>query len=162
MYSFEDYRKSQEKPKMCVNKNTVYGYIYNNPQFSKFRKIVEHATMRGQLNDDQFHCTLFVPSDENLKHIPHEWFDKMDNGLAKQILAASTLNRKIDKDLVTSSPVSYYTTKNPRARMYITNISGKTRINECASVVGWNINMDNGMIHLVDNIITPTYNTYIN
>lgn len=161
MWSFVDRRKGPEAKKMCVDDKSIFGFIYNNPMFSKFRLIIERAEMEGQLNSSQANCTIFVPPDANLKHIHESFFQKIDSGTAKQILNASTLNRKIDKSLITSSPVAYYTTKDPKFKMYVTNISGKTRINNCATVIGYNGDFSNGMIHLVDNIIMPTEDKFM-
>lgn len=162
MYSFVDDRKSKEALKMCVPKGTVYAYIHDNHGFSKFNKVIMHAKMDGQLGDVEYDNTLLAVEDKYLKHIPDSWFDTMDDGLAKQILNASTLRRVIDKELLTSSPVSYFPTLNSWDQLYVTNISGRTRVNECASVVSWDHRFNNGIVHLLNNIIVPNDNTYLN
>jgi len=147
---------------MCVYENSIYSVLAKDTRFTKFKKVVDHAGAAGILMDRQFDGTLFPPSDNHLSHIPDVWFDRMDNGLAQQILQASIINRSIDKDLITSSPVSYFNTRNPQMLMYVTNISGKTRINECANIIEYDLQFDNGIIHILDNIIVPTDNTYLN
>lgn len=161
MSSFVDYQ-SDVDPKMCINKGSIYDFIYNNPKFSKFRKIVDTANRMGFLNEDQANCTIFIPSDDNLRHIPQSYFDTMDDGLARQILASSTIPKKLASDLLTSSPVCYYYTKNPAMRMYVTNISSRTRINNCATVIKYDIWCNNGIIHLVDNLIEPSQDHFMN
>ena len=160
MYSFTDYRGSESK--MCLNKGTIYDYISSNPSFSKFKTIVERAGMKGQLNELQANFTIMIPSDEHLNHIPVEYFNKMDDGLARQILKASSIIRILDKKIITSSPVSYYNTLNQEMRMYITNIGGKTRINNCCSIVNYDISLCNGMIHVVDNLVVPSDAHFMN
>jgi hypothetical protein len=160
MYSFTDYNGPTSK--MCVNKNTLYDYISSTPGFSKFKSIVDRAHMAAQLNECQANFTIMIPRDESLTGIPVEYFQKMDDGLARQILKASTLYRIIDKNILVSSPVSYYVTKNPEMRMYVTNIGGRTRINNCSTILLYNIALTNGMIHIVDNLVIPSEAHFMN
>lgn len=161
MYSFVDLANSHE-PQLCINKDSIYDFLHKNPHFSKFKQIVHRAKMEGQLNEIQANFTLFIPSDSSLQDIPQDFFDKMDDGLARQILKSSSLLRKIDKYLITSSPVAYYRTMDPTMRMYVTNISGRTQINNCVSVVKYDIVLNNGIIHLVDGLIVPSDDTFMN
>lgn len=171
MWSFPDYRmqektNSQTALMPCFLPGSLYAYFYSNPSFSKFRTIVDRAQMIGQLGGTQADFTILAPKDESLTHIPVEYFTKMDDGLAKQILNASIIHRSQNKKILTSSPVSYYATKNPEMRMYITNIGGKngivTRVNNCATVVEWDIECNNGLLHVVDNIIAPNMDHFMN
>lgn len=163
MVSFVDYRPAVgDEPKPCVEKNSIYHYLEANPQFSKFKRIVDKAGMLGFLSNSQANFTVFVPMDKYLTQIPEEFFKNMDIGLAKQIVKASCVDRKIDASLLVSNPVCYYNTKNPEMRLYITNIRNKTRINNCVSVVEYNVNLSNGMIHLIDGLIVPTFDTFMN
>jgi uncharacterized surface protein with fasciclin (FAS1) repeats len=86
----------------------------------------------------------------------------MDKGYAKEIINSALINRKIDYNLLTSSPVSYLYTRNPKMRMYVTNINETTRINDCVNVLEYNINRTNGLIHIVDGLILPSENTFMN
>lgn len=161
MSSFVDYQ-SDIDPKMCIRDGSIYDFISKNPQFRKFKKIVDTANRMGFLNEEQANCTVFIPSNEYLQHIPQSYFDTMDDGLARQILASSTIPKILAADLITSSPVCYYYTRNPAMRMYVTNISNRTKINNCATVVGYDIWCDNGIIHLIDNLIEPSQDHFMN
>lgn len=160
MYSFVDYTSDKE-PMPCMTEGSIFHFLYNNPKFSRFKQIIEKASMQGQLDSGQADLTIFIPTDDYIRHIPSQYFDDMDDGLAHQILNASTLNRRIGKDLLTSSPVSYFTTRNRRMRMYVTNISGKTQINNCVSVVKYDILLNNGIIHVIDGLIEPSNDTFM-
>lgn len=160
MYSFNDLRPDKP-PVQCLNTHSIMD-ILSQGLYKKFSKIVERARMNGQLNEKQANFTLFAVPDSFLTHVPEQYFNHMDIGTAKQILNSSLMNRVIDKELITSSPVSYYPSLNSRNRLYITNISGCTMINECSKVVGFNIAAGNGLIHHVDTLIRPTNNTFIN
>lgn len=161
MSSFVDYSTGKD-PEMCINKGSIYDYINRTPKFSRFQKIVDTAKRMGFLNDEQATCTVFIPSNDYLGHIPENFFDTMDDGLAREILAASTLPKIIAADLLTSSPVCYLYTKNPKMRMYVTNISSRTKLNNCATVVQYDIWCNNGIIHLIDNLIEPSQDHFMN
>jgi hypothetical protein len=160
MYDFQDYNSADSQ--MCINKNTIYDYINSTPGFSKFKTIVHKAHMEGQFNDPQANCTIMVPHDDSIRHIPEEYFRTMDDGVARQILKSSTMNRILDKKIIVSSPVAYYVTRNPKMRMYITNIGGKTRINNCCTILEYNMGLRNGMIHVVDNLVAPSEEHFMN
>ena len=160
MWNFQDLRGV--KPEIAPNPNSIYEFITCNKGFSKIKKIVENADLGGILNDIQANFTFIIPHDQSLKEYPEEFFEKMDKGFAKQIINSALINRKIDGDLLSSSPVSYIYTKNPKMRMYITNISGETRINNCVSVLKYNINLGNGLIHIIDGLIIPSEDTFMN
>jgi len=162
MYSFVDYRKSREAPKMCASKNTLMDYLIRNPKTSKFRKIVERAGLTGQMSAQDLDITLFIPSDDYLNE-PGEFYDNMDRGLASQIIAVSSLNNRISGCLIRSSPVSSFTVRDPynADQMYITNISNVTEINQCARVVEFDVELDNALVHLTDGLLLPNLSTFI-
>ena len=161
MSSFVDYR-SNKPPEMCITKGSLYDVINSNPKFSKFKKIVNTAGREGFLNGEQANCSLFIPSDDYLSHIPQSFFDKMDDGLARQILDCSTIPKILASDLITSSPVCYLYTKNPAMRMYVTNISSRTKINNCATIIQYDIWCNNGIIHVLDNLLEPSQDHFMN
>lgn len=170
MSYFNDLHGDKVQP--CMRKNSLYWFLFNNGEFSKFLRIVDRAKMIGQLNKIQADFTLFVPRDQDLKHIPEAFFEFMDDGLAKQIFNASCMNRRISGNLLVSSPVSYYATLNSEMRMYVTNIfsvsprdNGEgitTEINKCARVLKYDVLLDNGLIHIIDNIIVPNGDHFMN
>jgi hypothetical protein len=161
MTEFVDYR-SKVAPQICINSGSIYDLIHKHPQMTKFKLIVHRANMIGRLNDEQAQCTVFIPLDDFLKHIPDSYFQTMDDGLARQIVDASTLKVPIDGNLLISSPVAYYYTRNDKMRMYITNISRKTEVNKCATVIKFNIPCSNGIVHIVNNIVAPNEDTFMN
>jgi len=161
MYSFVDYR-SKTCPQIRVNKGSIYDLLISNPKFSRFAQIVERARMSAQLNESEANFTIFIPTNDYLSHLPEDFFQTMDDGLARQILKASSLDNKIDKDLLTSSPCSYFITKNPKMRLYVTNIDGVLRINNCLGIVKYDINLTNGMVHVVSGLIVPSEDHFMN
>lgn len=160
MYLFQDLRDTDCKHKKCTTPGSIMHYLYTGENFSKFLSLVDKAQMFGFLNSSQANVTLFVPENKYLEKYKN--IENMDVGTARQILASCTLVRRIDRDLVTSSPFSYFWTKNPKAHMYVLNINNETYINEQAKVVKFNINCTNGIIHIVDNLIKPSYCPFLN
>lgn len=162
MYSFVDYKNPTGVTTPCTIEGSIYDYISKRKDMCRIKSIIDKANMIGQLSDCEANFTLFIPTDNYLEHIPQEFFDNMDVGEAKQIIQSSMMWRSIDKKLISSSPVSYYITKNPQMRMYVTNIGGKTRINNCGMIKEFDIELNNGMIHITDMLIVPTNDTFMN
>ena len=86
----------------------------------------------------------------------------MDTGLARSIVASSTLPRKLGSDLLRSSPVAYYYTRHAPMRMYVTNISGVTSLNGCVNVTAFDKVLGNGIVHTIDGLIVPDENHFMN
>lgn len=136
-----------------VPDNTIAGIIYKTKDFSRFAKIVKISGFEGLLSDPQANITLFVPSDSylNKKYSP-DFFDKIDRGAAAKIVRFSTMNRMIDKKLLQSSPSSYYPTRDRSHGLFVTN-NYETILQGCTRVIHWNYKVDNGLIHVVDNLL---------
>ena len=160
MYSFVDYSSSDEK-KLYYPSDSISGIISSHPKMKKFWILVKKAKMNGQLAQPQANCTIFVPLDNELKQ--HDrFFELMDTGLAVRTLNASIMNRRIDKSILEASPVSYIQTRNPSARVYITNIDGVTKMNGNVQIEEFDIRASNGLIHTVNGLLTPSNDTFIN
>jgi len=160
MWSFQDLQGN--KPELLRNKGTIYDFLVSDGSFKKFLLIVDRARMTSQLDQIDANFTMMIPPDNFLQQIPEEYFAQMDDGLARQILKASSINRKIDSQLITSSPVSYYYTLNPKMRMYITNIGGVTQINNCAQITQYDVPMTNGLVHITNGLVIPSDAHFMN
>ena len=162
MYNFVQQLRNQGTMSICVEPGSIYGVLRSTPNFSKFLGIVDRARFASQLNSIQADFTVFVPTDDSLQDVPADFFKDMDIGLARQIVESCLMNRKIDKSLLTSSPVGYFMTLNPRMRMFVRNIGGKTILNDTATVISFDNDCTNGTIHVIDNLIIPTDQTFLN
>ena len=152
MYEFSE--NTPTNIKYCINRTTISGII-NNGSYNKFAKIVMRANMQDLLNDEQANFTLFAPKDKLIKHIPSDFIDNMDIGLARQVVLNSLLNRKINSDILSYSPASHYKNMNKNSN-YITNLCNTLTINGEVNIVDMDINASNGIIHNVDNLIFTT------
>ncbi len=125
------------------------------PDFSRFRYMLRLAKLDGLYNDIQADFTVFIPSDKALEHIPPGVFTNMDDATARHIILSSTLNRRITRDILEDSPASYFITRDPTNRLFITNISGRTYLNNDINVIHKDLEASNGIIHVIDALIIP-------
>jgi len=153
MFDIKDLRGDLPKKKIC--KNSLFGFIVNNINLKKFSYILKLAQLEDFYNDPQANFTLFVPTDNSLKHIPDSFFIDMDDSTARHIIKSSTLDRKIISELLEDSPASYFYTKDSANRLFITNMNSKTFINNNINIIQKNIELSNGIIHIIDNLIYP-------
>lgn len=163
MYDFSNYRRYYKVPcEKPLGVDTIFSYIYNTKNFTKFRKILEKTLLMDQLLECQANFTIFITPD-NMINLSMDYIENvMDGNEAKSIVNSCILPRQLDKYLLTSSPVSYYYTRNPKMRMYVTNLRGQTMINNQCKVIQFDIKLQNGIIHVVDNLIHETNDTFMN
>jgi uncharacterized surface protein with fasciclin (FAS1) repeats len=154
MYDFSDFR-SESKNKCEYPPETLMGIINSHSDFTIFSQILKKAKYDIKLSSQQSDFTIFVPSDSELKkkYTP-DFFNDIDVGLARQIVNASVLNRKIDQNLFQSSPVSTFPLLN-RSSLYVHTVSNITILKDHIKVIHWNHPANNGLIHVVDDILFP-------
>ena len=113
--------------------------------------------MDNILDNLQADFTLFIPSDTELKYrnIQEDFYVNMDQGTARHIVLSSLLDARIPSEILKDSPATYFITKDPPNRLFITNINEKTRINNLFNVIHYDIVCNNGIIHVVDGMINP-------
>jgi hypothetical protein len=153
MFTFNDIRGNL--PVKTYHKNSLMFLLDTHPNFTIFTYIVKLADMDIILDNIQANFTLFAPSDSDLKHIDKNVFLNMDTGSARNIVLSSLINNRIPSELLKNSPAMYLNTNSPQNRMFITNIDGITRINNQMRVIHFDIICNNGIIHVVDNLLKP-------
>ena len=153
MFSIPDLRGHLPKQKNCPN--SLMSTISNHPDFSKFHYMVKLGKLEGILNSPQADFTLFVPSDRAIAGLNEAVFMNMDDGVARHIIKSSMLNRRIPSELLEDSPASYFITKDPPNRLFITNMSGRTYINNDINIIHKDMITSNGIIHVIDKLIWP-------
>lgn len=136
-------------------RNSLWGMLQVNPDFSAFREIVRTAKMEGILDDPQTDLTIFVPSDSYLA-LPPGYLENMDLLTARKLVNFACLNRKISLRLVTAQPVIEFVTKLPANKMYVTTLNCATTLNERALLLYGDVQVDNGIIHVVDRLLVPS------
>jgi uncharacterized surface protein with fasciclin (FAS1) repeats len=160
-WDFVDLRNelySTSMPVGNVCKNTIAGMLINTPDLSIFAKIVERARMMDYLNDafDVQKHTMFVPSDQYLLKLhPKDYFNSIDIGVARSLVTFALMKGTITKRYFKGGPSSQFVTMNPVHKLFVTNISDDTILSKNTRVIHWNHMVDNGVIHVTDNLLDP-------
>lgn len=154
MYSIPDLR-SIGPVKQNILPSSILGIINSHPDFRKFKYILNLSGLSDRYADPQESFTLFVPSDATISKIPEEIFINMDSSVARNIVKTSTLKRRIPSELLEDSPASHFITTDPINKLFITNISGRTVLNECINIIHKDQPACNGIIHVVDGLLWP-------
>ena len=167
MSSFVDQRlKPGIEIPIVYNQNTIYGILKSSGKFEKLCKIIEKSHLFARMNDRQADFTLLAPPDDKLTGIKPELIDEMDRGTATDIIKSMSLIRRLDSNVLKSSPVAYYPTDNRVQQLYVTNLvkDGEivTRLNNRAKVIQFDVPCENGMIHVIDNLLVPDNEHYMN
>lgn len=156
MYDMVDLRKCINEPKK-YSKGSIMNIIDNNKDFTRFAYIIKLARLDGVLNDIQANFTVFVPSDKMINNISEGVFTNLDISNSRQIVLASILKHKITSELLSYNPSNYFITMNPTEKLFITNINNVTYISNKIKIIIKDIQATNGLIHVVDQLIWPTF-----
>ena len=142
-------------PKIIPCKGSITSIVHEHQDFSSFKYMLNVAKLESVYNDPQADFTVFVPSDKSLSSIDNNVFLNMDIAVARHIIKSSTLKRKITAAVLGDSPASWFHTQDPPNRLFITNMNGRTRINNNINVIHKNMYAKNGLIHVIDGFIWP-------
>ena len=141
-------------PRKTLRANTLSCIIANHPDFSSFRHMLSIAQLENIFDSLQANITVFIPSDQALKD-KGLLVTNMDGATARHVIMTSSLNRLITRDILEDNPVSYFLTKSPQNRLFITNINDRTYINNDINIIHKDMLCSNGIIHVIDSLIFP-------
>jgi uncharacterized surface protein with fasciclin (FAS1) repeats len=148
----------QPKETCRINVNTISGYIASKPNYTLFQYMIKLADMELKMGNEQFDATLLLVSDENLrKQFSDDFFINMDKHKAIHILNAHLLNHRIHKKTLMSQRLSKIYTKNLKTEIYFLNNQGKITINNMATLLQEDIDLQNGVIHIIDRLVGPVF-----
>jgi hypothetical protein len=155
MYEFSDLR-GQEIRK--YNANSISGYIMSKPEFSLFALILEKSGLSSFYDNIQEDATLFIVSDANLEEY-RDRIRSLDRQNAMNIIKKSTLDKRIPLELLRAMYTGIYPTKGKYHTLLIEceYSSGKIKIDRYSTVIEGNIECGNGLIHIVDKMIIPEF-----
>jgi len=154
MYDIMDIRPSVKEKEKYFSKSIMEN-ISTNIDFKKFLYIVKLAKLENLLNSQDRDFTLFVPSDKYISDISEDFFINMDYYTARQIVRSSMIENRIPAELLEDNPACYFKTKDPFNTLFVSNVSGKTYLNKKIQIIGKDIILSNGIIHLIDGLVIP-------
>ena len=135
--------------------NSLTWIINKHPDFSRFSYMLKLAKMDDLYSDPQANFTIFVPSDDALKHVDNNVFLNMDDSTARHIIKSSTLKRRIPSAVLLDSPASWLHTRDPPNRLFVTNMNGRIYVNNTINIIHKDMQASNGIIHVIDDLIWP-------
>ena len=153
MFDITDLRGPLPYKATCPS--SITGILQSHPYLSKAQHVLKQSGLESLYDDPQANFTLFVPSDHAYSRLEPGVFENIDLSIARHLIQGNTLKRKITKDLLQNTPVAQYETKSPPNRLFVSNLSGKTFINNCVPVLQFNIEATNGIIHVLDGVVWP-------
>jgi uncharacterized surface protein with fasciclin (FAS1) repeats len=148
-----------KKEKCYIPENSISGYLQTHPEFKLFQWMIKLAEMELKMGNEQFDSTLFVVPDSYLirQFGSEQYFINMDKHRAIHIINAHLLNRKIHKKTLESQRLTKIYTKNQSTEIYFLNNYGEITINNMAKIIKEDIRLDNGVIHIIDNLLLPVF-----
>ena len=155
MWDKGDLRPCPYKKKKEFCPHSLMGAINSHPDFTKFNYLVKLARLENVLDNSQANFTLFIPSDNALQGINENIFSNMDDATARHIVKSSMLDYRYPSEIIENSPAIYYNTKDHPNRLFVSNISGRTYINNDINVIHKDMITSNGIIHVIDKLIQP-------
>lgn len=161
MYTFTNDWVQTKPLSVCAKPGSILDFVLNNPNLSRFYEILNKSNMSFEFNDNPMKMTLFVVPDEFMPTNP-AFYQNMDRGTARRIISMMTMNKQISGTLLVSCPSAYYSTLNKDQRIYIINTKEQTIINNVANIITYDIVCQNGVIHVLNRLLLPTDNTFIN
>ena len=152
-----DIRVSGVKPQVFTN--SIIDYLEGAKKFTIFLSILKRSNYYDYFKDLKNGGTIFVPSDEYMMSLKN-YVQYMDILTARKIVQASTLSRKVCSDVITSMPIVYLVTMLPMSKLEVMNFIDNdgtmtTTLNNLATVKTFDIEVDNGIIHIVDKLVYP-------
>jgi uncharacterized surface protein with fasciclin (FAS1) repeats len=139
----------------------IYTYLEQNAdQFSMFKQIVDKAGYASFLNTYGTY-TLFAANNAGvtayLKTINKASVDNIDEAMAKSIVSVSLIADTINTQMFTDGKMRSPTTIGQFLTTGASNVNGVTSvtINRQANLVKGNVRIGNGIVHIIDNVLTP-------
>jgi len=158
-YDLKDIRRFPEKEQ--YNKESVYGYLQTNPDFTIFTHILKTANLDKVCDNLPFDSTLFVCDDETLRRtFDDSFFMNLDRNSALALINFHILNKRIGKrTLLSKRGCLIKTKKNSQISIDIQD-NKHIHINQQAFIVSDEIPRSNGLIYILDNLLIPDNFTF--
>lgn len=153
--------KKQDYPIQTNSTLNITQYLEANPtRFSLFDQILEKSGYAGFLGAYGAY-TLFTPTDDGvkayLKAAGKSGISDIDANICKDIVRLHLIQDTIATTKFTDGKLSSITMYGQYLLTGVANVNGtsKTTINRQASILTGNVRLGNGIIHVIDNVLTP-------
>lgn len=129
-------------------------------EFSQMKALVQLAGLEGDLTADLPRRTVFAPTNDAFSTLPLEVFTKLSSGDWQLHLKSFLLNHIIGQEVRWIQLVdgTIQETLIDEA-INITVFNDKVLINGAATVVQGDVTASNGVVHAIDNVLTPLWYT---
>ncbi|RYE36712.1 MAG: fasciclin domain-containing protein [Sphingobacteriaceae bacterium] len=153
--------KREQYPILTSNVLNITQYLQSKPdQFSLFEKIVEKSGYSGFLGAYGAY-TLFAPTDDGvklyLKTVNKASVDQIDANTCKDLVKIHLIQDTLRTGQFTDGKLPSITMYGQYLTTGAANVNGTTKItiNRQANLVQGNVKAGNGIIHVIDNMLTP-------
>lgn len=154
MYDIPDLRSNQTEPKF-YDPETITGFIYNNPDFSITKFLLDKSQNDEKYSDIQAYNTFFAVQDKDIltQHSFQE-FETMDLYTARQIVNYNTIPKTIKPSLLLNlNDIIQIQSKITSQWLYIRNFGGDVYVNEAKIL--FIKECKNGVIYILDKLLIP-------
>ena len=149
MYNIPDIVNTKE---FNINVNSIFDFVYKNKNFSNFLSLIIKSGYENFLNDIEYtDITLFLPVNNGFRNFN---INNINKSRAIEIVSNCILNNRIISEILQHSKFSNYITRNKSNKIFI-EIDNNIVINKQIQIINTDINLKNGIIHIIDKPIIP-------
>ena len=143
--------------------NTLSGFVYNNPNYTIWKFLMEKGGLLEEYDNSQKNCTMFIVSDENIRgrydlQFNENIFLNMNRLTARELVLYNTLPGKINYEALTATPIARLMTKIDNwidNKLFLKLYNGKYILNNQTEIYRDEIRVCNGIIHPVSCLLVP-------
>ena len=141
------------KKKRFIDPNSITGILKSTPKFSKFYKILQISGLENKFAEQNTHCeyTLFLRANDDIVSAFNT--EKLQIDKAIEIIKSSTINNRINYDLLKNSDGLKLNTANILFKIYINVENNGVFINNRTLIKPAEIIASNGIIHEITELV---------
>lgn len=151
MYNIHDINQEQEK--LNIKENSILDFLLKRKQyFSNFLSLVFKSSYEKFLNDIEYtNITLFLPINTGFKNFN---INNINKSRAIELVSCCILNDRIISEIFQTTKSAYYFSRNRSNKIFL-QIDDKMTINKDIIILEKDINLENGIIYIIDKPIIP-------
>tara|TARA_Y100000389_G_scaffold194533_1_gene224688 strand:- start:551 stop:1060 length:510 start_codon:yes stop_codon:yes gene_type:complete len=152
-HMYNIYDTNEEIHKLKINENSILDFLLKRKQyFSNFLSLIFKSSYEKFLNDIEYtNITLFLPINEGFKNFN---INNINKSRAIELVSSCILNDRIISEIFQTTKAAYYFSRN-RSNKILLQIDDKITINKNIIVLEKNINLENGILYIINKPIMP-------